>query len=213
MGKRTQRRRSAGSGDRSFFLCLGMLAVFFLAGAVLGQVLARRTPELVDAELVQYLTDYCTLDTDETSTGLVFLSALLIYFRYPFAAFLLSFAAPGAVLLPLVSAVFGFFLSFSVCCFAGTFGNMGILLAVAVFGLRCIVSLPCFFLLAVPALQRSSLALAGIFTGKGKRVLKPRQGAEQWLGLAILAAILLAGALAEVFIPPALLQKVVINYF
>lgn len=212
MGKRTQRKHSAGSGDLFFFLCLGMLTVFFLAGVIYGQVLAKRNPDAVNAELNQYLTDYCTLDADEESSGRVFLSALLIYFRYPVLAFLLGFVAPGAVLLPLVSAAFGFFLSFSACCFAGAFGDVGVLVALAVFGLRCLVTLPCFFVLAVSALQRAVTALLGRFAGRGKRLLKPRRGAEQWLGVCIIAAILLAGALAEVFVSPVLLKLVLQNY-
>lgn len=213
MRKWTRLRRSMQRNDWCFFLCLGILAAFFSAGAVWGQVLANRTPEPVDAELTRYLTDYCTLDAGETDTGSVFLSSLLIYFRYPLAAVLLGFAAPGAIFLPLVAAIFGFFLSFAVCCFAGAFGSTGILLAVCLFGLRCLISLPCFFLLAVPALQRSLLRVSDRLFGRGKRVLKPASGPEFWLGLALLAALLFAGALAEVFVPPMLLNSISQRYF
>lgn len=79
------------------------------------------------------------------------LSAVVIYFRYPLLAFLLGFASIGVVLLPCVTVAYGFFLSFSVCCFTAAFGAGGVLLALAVFGLRCVVTLPCYFLLAVPS--------------------------------------------------------------
>ena len=212
MGKRTQRTRWTGRGNGFFFLCLGVLAVFFLAGVFGGQVSAGKTPDGVNTELSQYLADYCSLDMDEAASGRVFLSALLIYFRYPILAFLLGFAAPAAVFLPLVSAVFGFFLSFSACCFFQAFGNLGLPVALAVFGLRTLVTLPCFLVLAAPALQKAAAGLWGRLTGQGKRLLKQRQNPEWWLGVCIIAAILLAGALAEVFVSPVLLKLVLQNY-
>lgn len=213
MRKRTQHRRSTQRNDWCFFLCLGILITFFSVGAILGQVLASGTSESVDAELTRYLMDYCTLDAGETDIGPVFLSALLIYFRYPLAAILLGFAVPGAAFLPLLATTFGFFLSFSICCFASTFGSTGILLAVCIFGLRCLVSLPCFFLVAVPAFRRSALRFTECISARGKRILKPVFSPESWLGLAILAAILLAGSLVEVFIPPMLLKQIAQIYF
>ena len=71
------------------------------------------------------------------------LSALVLYFRYPLLAFLLGFASIGIVLLPCLTVAFGFFLSFSVCCFTAAFGPGGVLVALAVFGLRCLVTRPC----------------------------------------------------------------------
>ena len=50
-------------------------------------------------------------------------------------AFLLGFASVGAVLLPALTAAYGFFLSFSVCCFTAAFGRSGVLLALAAAGM------------------------------------------------------------------------------
>lgn len=80
--------------------------------------------------------------------------------------FCLGFASIGVVLLPCVTAAYGFFLSFSVCCFTAAFGVDGVLLALAVFGLRCMVTLPCYFLLAA--------ASWGTSAGTGGRVLWER---------------------------------------
>lgn len=73
------------------------------------------------------------------------LSALVLYYRYPLFAVLLGFASIGVALLPCLTAAFGFSLSFSVCCFTASFGGNGVLLALAVFGVRCAVTLPVFF--------------------------------------------------------------------
>ncbi len=208
MGKRTQRRYLAG-GNGSFFLCLGLLAVFFLAGTVLGQVSAKSDPDTIAMELHQYLMDYFSLDSREEGIGWVFLSALVIYFRYPLMAFFLSFLLPGALVLPFVSAAFGFFLSYAACCFARAFGENGVLLAVAVFGLRCLITIPCFFALAVPAVQRAMNLLFEKFFGSGKRMQAQRLGLEWWLVACIIAAALLAGALSEVLLAPVLLRSVI----
>ena len=115
-----------------------LLALFFLAGVLLGQVLSGRVPDTTGDELR----------------------------RYPLFAFLLGFASIGVVLLPCVTAAYGFFLSFSVCCFTAAFGVDGVLLALAVFGLRCLVTLPCYFLLAA-ASWGTSAGLAAVSFGRG----------------------------------------------
>ena len=127
-----------------------LLALFFLAGVLLGQVLSGRVPDTTGDELRRYLEDYVRLGGEGAPTVQTALSALVIYFRYPLFAFLLGFASIGVVLLPCVTAAYGFFLSFSVCCFTAAFGVDGVLLALAVFGLRCLVTLPCYFLLRPP---------------------------------------------------------------
>ena len=100
-----------------------LLALFFLAGVLLGQVLSGRVPDTTGDELRRYLEDYVRLGGEGAPTVQTALSALVIYFRYPLFAFLLGFASIGVVLLPCVTAAYGFFLSFSVCCFTAAFGG------------------------------------------------------------------------------------------
>ena len=139
------------------------LALFFLAGIFLGQVFASRTPAAAGEELDRYLSDYLQVDSGVSPQAA--LAAAVLYFRYPLAAFLLGFASIGVLLLPVLTGAFGFFLSFSVCCFTAAFGSDGVLLALAVFGLRCAVTLPCYFLLAVPSWEASA-ALISLSFGK-----------------------------------------------
>ena len=89
-----------------------LLALFFLAGVLLGQVLSGRVPDTTGDELRRYLEDYVRLGGEGAPTAQTALSALVIYFRYPLLAFLLGFASIGVVLLPCVTAAYGFFLSF-----------------------------------------------------------------------------------------------------
>lgn len=86
-----------------------LLALFFLAGVLLGQVLSGRVPDTTGDELRRYLEDYVRLGGEGAPTAQTALSALVIYFRYPLLAFLLGFASIGVVLLPCVTAAYGFF--------------------------------------------------------------------------------------------------------
>lgn len=190
------------TGRRSVPL-LALLALFFLLGIFLGQVAAKRVPDEAGAELKRYLEDYLLLDA--SCDWRTVLSTLILYVRFPLAAALLGFASVGVVLLPVVSAVMGFFLSFSVCCFTATFGYNGVFLSLAVFGLRCAVTLPCFFLLAVPAWETSG-TLAALSFGRGRRTAPVAYGTVcRRLGVCVL--VLLAGVCVDIFLSPWLLRR------
>lgn len=181
------------------------MAVCFAGGVILGQVLAARVPGETGAELRQYLNDYVQLSGETSVSPGTGLSTVVLYFRYPLLAFLLGFASIGVVLLPVTAVAFGFFLSFSVCCFTATFGADGVLLAVAVFGLRCAVTLPVFFLLAVPSLGTSA-ALASLSFGRGRRCAAVTYGRTWWRRLALCGGALLVGVCVDLFCSPWLLR-------
>lgn len=182
-----------------------LLALFFLGGILLGQVLAGKVPDGTGDELTRYLTDYVYLYGQTAPEGRAFWETVVIYFRYPLLAVFLGFTSVGVVLLPVVAVAFGFFLSFSVSCFTAAFGGEGVLLALAVSGLRCALTLPCFFLLAVPSWQ-TSWALAGLSLGRGQRCAPVVYGRVWWLRAGLAAAVLLAGVCADHALSPVLLR-------
>ena len=181
-----------------------VLALFFFAGVILGQVFSARVPDATGDELACYLTDFLKVEEGDLSPRTA-LSAAALYFRYPLAAFLLGFASIGVLLLPLVSGAFGFFLSFSVCCFTAAFGSDGVVLALAVFGLRCAVTLPCYFLLAVPSWEASA-ALTSLSLGRGRRSAPALYGRDWWSRLGLATGLLLAGMCAELMLSPEFLR-------
>ena len=200
-------RLAATGRDGTFWGRLLLLAFFFVCGAFLGQALSARGAEGTAQELRDYLEGYLALP-GEKGFWETLPSSLFLYFRYPVLAFLLGYLGAGAALLPLSAAAFGFGLSFSVCCFTAAFGGAGVLLAMAAFGLRSLVSVPGFFLLAVPALRSSALRATLPF-GRGKRVAPPAgNGTGRWKRLGAVSAGLLAGLLLESAISPGLLRLV-----
>ena len=189
-----------------------LLALFFFGGVVLGQVLAGRVPDTTGDELSRYLTDYIRVGGETALSGETVFSALVIYFRYPLLAFFLGFASVGILLLPCVTVAYGFFLSFSVSCFTAAFGTDGVLLALAVFGLRCLVTLPVFFLLAVPA-WGTSAGLAAVSFGRGRRTAPVVYGRACWLRIGVCAAVLLAGVCVDLCLSPVLLRLLLARMF
>ena len=184
-------------------LRLILLALFFLAGVLLGQVLACRVPAETGEELRRYLESYLRLGAEPSPRTAA--SAVVIYFRYPLLAFLLGFASIGVALLPLLTAAFGLLLSFSVCCFTATFGGEGVLLALAVFGLRCLTTAPCYFLLAVPSWETAA-GLAAVSFGSGRRTAPVVYGRACWKRLGICCLVLAAGVCGELTLSPWLLR-------
>lgn len=156
-------------------------------------------------ELRRYLEDYVRLGGEGAPTVQTALSALVIYFRYPLFAFLLGFASIGVVLLPCVTAAYGFFLSFSVCCFTAAFGVDGVLLALAVFGLRCMVTCPAISCWRRPPGGRPP-GLAAVSFGRGRRTAPVVYGRACWVRFGACCLALLAGVCAELFLSPVLLR-------
>lgn len=200
------RKRPSGGGAAALPR-LVFLALCFAAGIFLGQVLTQRFPDSVGTELERYLTDYVALSQEAVPGRRTLLTALVIYFRYPLLAFFLGFASLGVVAIPVVTTAYGFFLSLSVCCFTAAFGRPGVLIALAVLGVRCLLTLPCYFLLAVPSLGTSA-ALASLSFGSGRRAAPVVYGRSCWKRLAVVCIVLLLGVCVELFLAPALLESV-----
>ena len=185
------RRRGQAAG-------LPILTLCFLAGVGLGQAASAVVPDSVGTELTEYLRGYLMLESAPQGAAL---SALVLYFRYPLAAVLLGCLPAGVILLPLLTAAFGFFLSFSVCCFTAAFGTEGILLALAVMGLRCLVSFPCYMLLAEASWESACALLR-----RGRGTPSAQRGRARWRLRCFCAALLLAAACLEVFCSPWILR-------
>lgn len=181
-----------------------LLAGSFFLGLLLGRSAALRVPQEALAEVESYLRDFVSLERLPFPETVI--STVILYFRYPLIAFFLGFVSVGLLFLPLMGAVFGFFLSFSVCCFSAAFGPRGVVLALVIFGLRCALTIPCFFLLAIPSAESAS-ALAGL-GHKGRRVAPVIYGRECWLRLLVVTAVLVCGVLVELMIAPYFLDAI-----
>ena len=184
-----------------------ILSAMYLAGVLVGQALAGKVSADLQAELHRYLTDYLLLDREQISVAETAWNTLMLYVRYPLMAFLLGFASVGVFLLPVSAFLLGLGLSFSVGCFTTAFASAGMLLCCASFGLRVLVTLPCFLTLAVPAWAASRQLLLLSF-GRGRRSTAVIFGRVYWIRFGIVLGVLLAGVCADLLLTPWLLELV-----
>ncbi|SMC84406.1 stage II sporulation protein M [Papillibacter cinnamivorans] len=178
-----------------------ILSVLFAAGAVAGHMIPFYIGDAGDEELKRYIAGYLALSRQDTLSVPDVFTVFLNFYRYPLIAFFFGFTSLGVVGIPVLAAVRGFFLSFAVSCFAKVFGSEGIALAAVAFGVQCLVTLPCFFLIAAQAFS-SSARIASVTAGRKRRGRGELYGNGYFLRCAICAGILLGGALAEIFITP-----------
>ena len=178
-----------------------LVCLLLVLGAVLGFAVCRAVPQQDRQELSDYLHQYAQATADGRGPSASALSVAAAYFRYPLAAALLGLTAAGLVLLPVLSVAQGFFLSFSVGCFARALGRGGVYLALAAFGPRCLFVLPCTLLLTVQGLSAAARRRDG-------QKVRLTEGAY-WRRVGLCGLILLIGAALELTFGPRLLQWVI----
>ena len=183
-----------------------LLSLCFFIGIFSGHIISRNISADDSVELYQYLSNFFRINIHYAASD-SFLSALLLYYRYPILAFLFGFSSIGVIGLPFLSAAFGFFSSFSVGCFVLTFGKDGILLAFAAFGFRCLLTSICYYLIAVPAFK-NAVALTLASFGRTRNITATTYHSIIIVRFLFCTAVLFFGVLIELYIIPHLLKLV-----
>lgn len=200
-----RQKRTAQGIDPNWLRSL-LLAGCFLSGVLGGIFWADRVSGGISSELATYLQDYLALSDARGAEGLSNLwSQIRVYLRWPALAFLCGFTSAGLWLLPLGAAACGFFPAYAVACLADVFGGQGILLALVFFGVRSLVTIPCFFLLAVPSMETSA-ALFRVSFGRG-HPFSPIYGKHWWLRFAAVCLFLCLGLCVDLWLSPFLLPR------
>jgi len=187
-----------------------LLAVFFFLGILAGIMCACRASAQISEELSAYLSAYLNAVRQRTSSPDVGCSLAAMYIWGPALAFLLAFTGIGAVLLPLLAAAYGFFPAYAVSCMAASFGRQGVLMAAVFFGLRCLITFPCFFLLAVPSWEAAVVRFRASF-GRGYPVQADSR--RCWLRLIGVCLTLCLGIWLDLRLSPVLLQALLERIF
>ena len=170
-----------------------IVCISFLLGMLLAYPARRGIGDETLSQLGIYVRSYAQLSEDRVQQSVSILSAAAAYLRYPLLAFLCGLSAAGIVLIPLLCGAQGFFLSFSAFCFAASLGREGVLLALAVLGVRCLFVLPCMLYLSDTGFSRASRMLA-----------KKRAAGDpiNWRMLLFCVFVLLTGTVVECAIVP-----------
>ena len=182
---------------------LAATAVSFLLGALAGCLLSA----LLEGEGLEQLEAY--LETFLRSAGAGglegpdLLRQMWATLRWPLLALVLGFTALGVLGLPLLFAVRGFLLAYSVAAFARAFGSAGCLLAFLIFGVPGCLSVPALFVLGTQGLAASCRLAARSF-GEGKGL--PPYGRAYFLRCGECAAALGLCVCLECFAVPVLVS-------
>ena len=158
--------RWSTSADGSVLILAAVSACFFLGGLA-GCLLAGCVDGGGQESLAAYVEGFLrAAQAGETSPPAL---AALVWetLRWPLLALLLGFTALGLLALPLLFAVRGFLLAFSIASFVRLFGGTGCLLALLVFGVGGAFSVPALFVLGVQSFM-TARTLAGRVWGESK---------------------------------------------
>lgn len=146
---------------------LAVLSVSFFVGGMAGCFLSTFVAGEGQESLKAYLDSFLSLaQTGELSAPGMAVQ-LWDLLRWPLLTLLLGFTALGVLGLPLLFAVRGFLLAFSIAAFVQIFGSAGCLLAFLIFGIGGAISVPALFVLGTQSLT-ASRKLASRFLGEGK---------------------------------------------
>lgn len=170
-----------------------LLCTFFAIGIICGQLIPC---EVVSGELADFVRSLASLTVQGGAAKGSFPGIVAAYLRWPVILFLLSFCAFGTIMIPLVCAWQGFTLSFAITCLAGSMGKESVLLALAAFGVRSVILLPCTLLIAQYAIDRALCRL--------RRQSSGEIPALRWRWMAVCLALLLVGIVLETTVVPRL---------
>lgn len=204
------RQRRTERGQDPGWLYSLLPAAFFFLGVATGIFYAGQVSEQLNTELTEYLTRYLSLSQQEFTLSLLCSSAWA-YLRVPALVLLSSLTPLGLVLLPLSAVAVGFFPAYAVGCLTASFGGAGVWLALGLFGLRSLATIPCYFLLAAHAWSASAGMLRVSF-GRG-HPFSPVHDQRWWLRFAGVCLFLCGALCVELRWGPLLTQNVLSRVF
>lgn len=179
-----------------------------MCGCIAGTLAAGTITD--NSSLKEFISGYIRLVEDGTSAQSSFLTSLINAFKYHLTAVFLGFSVLGIFFIPALSAVRGFFLSFSIAAVIRLFGSGGIVLALSIFGFGTLLTIPCYFILAVQAFSMSFILLR-MTLGSGGRVGLFQDKRRFLFNLIICVALLILSAIIETYLTSHLIRFAAAN--
>ena len=189
-------RLNSGSDYFGLIVC----GALFICGGIVGSAAAGFAG---GTGVSDFMAEYLARTNGNAPRMGEFFSALFTACLYPFAAVFLGFSLLGVFCLPALAAVRGFFLCFSISAVVRSFGADGTLLALSIFGVNALLTIPCFFILSVQSFSASLKVLKGV-TARGAGVMRPYDGGF-FKRIGICTAVLACSALIDTLLVPRLI--------
>ena len=173
------------------------LCICFIIGAITGCIVAANGGD--NAQLASVVADYTVL------SDVNFWSVLFNILRFPIIIILCGLCVFGTIMIPIVVAVRGFLLLFTITTFVRLFGGIGLLYSLSLFGIQCLFVLPCILLLATQGLVSASI-LFSLASSRGKKLSGSVFSGAYFFRMLICLGVLLFCALAETLVTPFLVS-------
>lgn len=183
---------------------LAVLGVCFFSGGLAGCLLAGYVDGAGSESLLVYLNCFLQAAGAGAMEGPDLAYLAWSELRWPLLVLLLGFTALGLLALPLLFALRGFLLAFSIASFVRLLGREGCLLALSVFGVPGALAVPILFVLGVQSFSAARV-LAGRVWGEGRGPIP--YGKRYVLRCGMCAAALCVCVLLEDLVVPALVTE------
>ena len=172
-------------------ICFVLLILGFSIGCLIGSLIG---PGLT---YDSWLSDFLGLSKLQ-NMGVA--AAFFHFSRFHLVAFLLGSSFFGIVLIPALSCIRGYVLSFTAASIISAYPQNGLIMAAVILGIPALISLPCYFLLSIEGF-RSAARIFHLVRGNSS----PRKDRLLTCSLACLP-FLAAGTLAELKLVPYLIS-------
>lgn len=180
---------------------LVVTAAFFALGGFAGCLLAFHVTDVGAEAMAAYIERFLTV-AQAGGLNIPDLPELLWRtVRWPLAAFLLGFSVLGVLGVPVLCAVRGFFLAFSIASFVQAYGLNGLAAAFFLLGLPGLLAVPAFILMTTQSFS-SACALAGR-SGRREGIFRR----EYFFRCGVCAAAVCVSLLLECYLVPTLVSS------
>ena len=152
------------NGSQLFGLILS--AALFLCGCIVGIISAGFVSNA--SGLSGYISGLVPLKVGQAISQPNFLSIFFNSTKYHIFSLFFAFSVLGVICVPLMMAVRGFFLCFSISVIVRLLGGQGILLALSIFGIGALITVPCLFILSAQTFSASADLLKVVFSRAGR---------------------------------------------
>lgn len=193
----------SGKTSLSDFPAFIVCAICFMSGCVLAIFFADYVAdaETLSGYMSAYFTQVGSGGDVHPGFGKIFLNTA----KYHIAAVFFGFSVIGFICIPLLSAVRGFFFTFSIAVIIRLYGGNGILLVLGLFGINALIALPSYFVLAAMAFSVSkNLFSMAAYPGQ-RTYITPFTG-RYFTCCAVCLGLLLIAAVTDTYLTVYLVQ-------
>lgn len=199
MDKRNYRKKNIT--DSASHIGTMLSVIFFICGILIGTFSAGLIDDSGSSALYGNISDYISLIESGSYVRADFISALFSAYKYHILVMLLGLSIPGFIIIPFVSGVKGFYLSFSFAAFIKVFNSGGAIVAFGLFGLTALISIPCLFFISTHAFS-SSFGLCSCVFGKSRVGAPYCYSNGYFLSCGVCLAVLFISVLIELYVTP-----------